>query len=733
MARLSCTYKPDYDGVDITILIHDSAGGIFDPGAGIIATDFCTRPEGAIIRQEGNTRDVYQAIQPSSATFDMLVENAAHKQFLDDLALSEENRFSVEILRGDFTIFLGQIVIDEVIIEDSNSRAYWFTINASDGFAALQNIDYCDDLGNPYTGREILAFHLRNIFEKLPTYSLYQNSSVYLFTGIFAAEMPDHSTSPLEQARVDHAVFQKRSQDKITYLSCYDVLEHILHAFDARLIVSGFHIYIYSWNFYGNPTKDINTWIYPGIDMASSSEGMIAMHPIEACQYGVESEAGGVKVLQAPARSVSTHYRHGAGANWLFGKRFMDLDYSEQCYIAGTIPSLEEETRFHFTGNIRYFISENRQLITDGARFVLLIRIRIGTDYFVRTYGAGIGVIVRQPPRWDTTPDYYAIPAAQWAEAHEEDATYDYNETENFDILSDIIPLSASGKELEVCFTYKLINRKNQLLTQVDYPSSINVENPSFSFVKKENVLVEDTVNIITVVNTINNTRHFDRTLVFGDGPNPQSDSRMTVLLGGDMVDTTEWTDQHTGLGPYKHSELIARLMIARRINTLRFKEGPFFNYNNPLEPLRYDGLTYIPLLPEWITGQNKTAGEWVSISLGEAAPLDHTTLVEDDAKLAPGTPSSPSVGDISTRPIRKTYTGPLSEITPSVDLGDILTLPEDEQAAIVHIYKNGVKMNLTGAGTGINDFKIIDNSGPKLRPAFSFTAYDKIETLYNI
>lgn len=731
MPRLTCTYRPFDSLVDVTIKIYDnnSGGGIFDPGVGIQATEFCTSPEGAVVRLEGNSRDVYQAIQPSSCTFQMLIENNAHKSFIDDLALAEENRFIVEIDRG-FTAFMGFIVIDEVSIEDTPDSKYWVTINATDGFADLQNIPYCYEDGSPYLGKVRITDHLKNIFSHLPSYDLYANSSVYVFTSIFAKEMQDTSKCPLEQAWVEHSVFQIRSEDKINYMTCYEVLENILHAFDARLLTSGQHIYIYSWNFYGNPTKPINTWIYQVSSMSSGSEGMIAIQPIEMCYPGYEAEAGGLKVLQSPARSVSVTYKHGSGQNWLFGQRFMDIGYDDACFSAGLIPTLKVESRFFFTGNIRFFLSKDRQLITNGARFVVLAKIRLGTNYFIREYSMIAGSVIQLAPTWSTNEDYYVIPSVAWVEKYDETDTHDFTDSENFEILSDVIPQDAYGEELEICFTFKLIDRDNNILSLDDYPAFINIENPVFNFVEKDNVLVEDTANVIKVTNTVRNTRDFSRTLLIGDGPTPESNSRITVFTS-DYEDTTEWSDAHTGLGPYIHTELIARMMIARRINTLQFKEGAFFGIFNTLEPILYDGLIYIPLLTEWVSGHNKMTGEWVSISIGQAAPLERTSVIEDDAKIAPGKPVRPNSGDIVTRPVRKTYQGPLSEVVPHVNIDFVLNLSIDEQAAIIHMYKNGVKMNLKATPTGINDFNVVDNSGAKLRPAIPFTSSDHIETNY--
>lgn len=729
MARLSCTYRPRFSNVDVTILIHDNQGGIFEPNpVEDPGVDFCTSADGAVVRIEGNTRDVYQAIQPTSCTFDMLIENGSHYAFLDDLALAEENRFTVEVRKGSLTVFVGFVVIDEVVIQDTPDKKYWVTINATDGFADLQNIPYSYEDGFPYSGRAKLTEHLKNIFSHLPSYDLYSNSRVYVFTSMFAKEMPDTSKCPLEQAWVDHSVFQIRSEDKINFMTCYDVLEAILHAFDLRLLTSGWAVYIYAWNFFGNPTKDIHTWIYTLSSMTSGSEGMIAIHPIPMCSPGYESAAGGVKVLQSPARSVTVTYKHGTGKNWLFGQRFMDVGYDDQCYVAGIIPTLDEETRFFFTANIRFFLSKDRNLITNGARFIVLVKIRLGENYYVRPYSLINGSVIQAAPFWTTDEEYYVIPSVAWVERYDETDTYDFSDSENFERLSDIIPESAYGEELEICVTFKLVDRNNNTLSLEDYPASINIENPVFNFVKKDNVLVEDTSNVLRVVNTINNTRDFSRTLLIGDGPNPEASSRITVY-DGEHHDTTEWTDYHSGIGPYVHTELIARLMMARRVNTLRFKEGGFYGYDHFLEPLLYDGLIYIPLLPAWVSGQGITDGEFVSIRVGEVADLDHSAVIEDDVRLAPGTPVRPNSGDIVTRPVRKTYNGPLSEIVPTVDIDFVLNLPIDEQASIVHLYRNGVKMTLKEIPTGINDFQIVDSDGAKLRPAIPLTAADLAET----
>lgn len=704
--RFICEYYGDGDrgGDRMRIEIHDSLGG---PGG-----DFCSAGDGAVIRQEGNTRDVYQRIFSSSCSFDFLIDHRipTHLQFIEDLALAEEDRFHTVVKRGGVDIFRGMLVIDEIQIQDNGRDLQWISLNWTDGLADLQNIPYALPSGALFPGTQQVDKHMANIFSLWTARNLFIGVPVFLETEIFAVEMTDLTASPWEQAFLNNSAFRKKSREKETPLTCYEVLTQILSVWDAYIYTAGESIHIRSWNLLAS-SGAVSRFRYHDIGMGSYTHERVSIDTITACQDDYKALAGGVMAFMSPLRLLSVSYTHGGGGDWLFGVTTRDIEPGEECYPLDDFPVFDDEIRFRITGTIRVFMHHHGQPINDPVLFQVIFTVKSAAAGFDQEFRVTLDKEI-----FDPTP----FPNAT------------YNLSQEIEFLSSVLPPEVSGEDMELCIRYRIINQDEQDLSVVDYPTHMNFDAGSLQFVTEEDIAIEDVSETYTIINSVRNNRHASFGILIGDGPVPDGNTRIMVRSSTPAAGfdpTSAWQDHATGLGPFTHTEFLARSMMARRMGTLWVKEGLFLGYITQGSRLSYKGKMYAPVLYQYSSGRHRFGGEYIALSVGDASGLA-MTRVEEDAQ-RPGGSSGGSGGpgavDIHARPEVLYFMGPLSSA--AFDYAGILGMGASAQAQRVHAWRNGNKMRLDSAGSGPFDFQIMDVGGsPAVVPAVPLTPNDRLE-----
>ena len=162
--------------------------------------------------------------------------------FIEDFAASAEDRFLLEIysISASRPVWRGILTPDFAGEEDTSPR-YEFRLAASCGLATLKDKPYHNGTAL-YTGEERFTGHLTTALKKIVHTDVFWGSGdVFLKTAVdwWAESMSSGADDDaMYQGGVDHAAFwdyQKQGGIDKDVLSSYDVLFHILTAFDLRI------------------------------------------------------------------------------------------------------------------------------------------------------------------------------------------------------------------------------------------------------------------------------------------------------------------------------------------------------------------------------------------------------------------------------------------------------------------------------------------------------------------
>jgi hypothetical protein len=221
-----------------------------------------------IIKTIGDSDSKFQHILPTEAYIEVV--SSSFLQFIDFFTLYQKT-FYVYINRGAELIWAGWIN-PEYYTEAFVTYPHTITIHAIDGLAELKNI--------PFPEPEVVALNFKQsviyyITECLKLTGLYEYSRAVNVAVNIVAQQHDNtiiSSRIFENVYID---FRALQDDEGEMFSCFQVLEEILAAFDARLYQDK-----YSWHItrvdqkYTNYTVE-SYIIYSGVYSASSTANVV--------------------------------------------------------------------------------------------------------------------------------------------------------------------------------------------------------------------------------------------------------------------------------------------------------------------------------------------------------------------------------------------------------------------------------------------------------------------------
>jgi len=193
--------------------------------------------------------DVYAPVLGSSVSFEMMIQDETHEQLIADLAGAGEGRFTIIIYKDEAFFWAGVVNAPELSIEDFDFP-YGFVIGAVDGLALLKNYEYRQDITSEtkwydkYEGQSRIVSIIARCLKKLPhVVTHFAESDPFIVTAInwysdFSTdpESDSETSDPFWEHFVDNRAFvtgQVSGNGK--FLSCYDVISHVLRRFHAQI------------------------------------------------------------------------------------------------------------------------------------------------------------------------------------------------------------------------------------------------------------------------------------------------------------------------------------------------------------------------------------------------------------------------------------------------------------------------------------------------------------------
>ena len=271
--------------------------------------EFMLGRDGVTIDWDGADDDLHDPIISSTLTADFLLEGSHHWAFPSVLAGASEDRFAVALfhLELDATSTTASpsgkwrpewfgVLIPEGVEYVANESNEFLRITASDGLATLNEIPYSKADGSAHTSLRDLGKHLSDVFENLPTASLWSFDSdggttavsntatlpVEFLTEVqfiqtkqtaeFTTNVPD-SLSVLKNIGAQGAAFYQISSDKdalggrfhaLEVVSCGKVLKEIASCLGARVFQSSGRFWFVHWGAFDDRTARLHHFRNPG-------------------------------------------------------------------------------------------------------------------------------------------------------------------------------------------------------------------------------------------------------------------------------------------------------------------------------------------------------------------------------------------------------------------------------------------------------------------------------------
>ena len=229
--------------------------------------EFTLGADGFTLDYESEPQNRFQPVIGSTVQFSIVAQNTNDEYIIEQLAASEEGRFTVKITRDP----------------DGTPSLFWSgVLTASDDLGNLTNVDYNDD-GTAYTGKDYIYRHLLKAIKKVRHIDNYGTTGALLrWANNFYESSATPSADHLADVALLHSAWYNLDAGEIdSYASAFEVIENIARAFNARM-------FQHEGAFYFIPAQ-----LYADFTTASNSL------TIESCRFD------GTKLTQA---TVATKY-----------------------------------------------------------------------------------------------------------------------------------------------------------------------------------------------------------------------------------------------------------------------------------------------------------------------------------------------------------------------------------------------------------------------------------------
>ena len=599
------------------INIHDS-----DYSSTVINFDLFK--DGLTINKDHQDKGRNVSILTSKCKIRMILDDSDKLSFLQDVVSSAEGRFRVEILKNTNKYWYGYIMPDLLDRQDiPYSINPQLTIQATDGIGRLQKIDYNDD-GSSYTGKETFIDHIFNILEKIGFEDFYSASEDYLVTYVNwwdTNHAYNTSTNPLELTRFDHkALIEVDRSGEVIYNNAFDVLQHMVKAWNCRLEFSEGAYYLIQINAYETDgstkvlkiyDKDKTLSTTSTTDFATWTKRTGNLDLYQDGTYEAYHNNGRFRYYPA-LRKVEVSYEHYSTENFIPGytwsnvlaptATFSAIDYNDGA--ARLIFNAKLETRADFDTPADFQVCIYR----------FRIQFKVGTKYLVRSSSFVNGNFVLSELSWSSSIGYVDV-YSEWM--------YLDNSPRYLDV-SFITPELLEDGDLEVIVSkfghYNTAG--DQIFTGADaFTAYWAWEDTSVQIYVDGNLEGQTNVALYTATNDdgSTNSETEEVPLLIGDGPSGNTFGAMQVYDGSGWVDSSGWRKGNSGdyitFGQLLANELMAGQIFAieRYIGDVT---GDFLSHGRLQRIISSTATNYIFIGGSLNCHKDIWSGEWIQVDI---------------------------------------------------------------------------------------------------------------------
>lgn len=603
----------------------------------------------AIRHDSDANSDPNATILGSRAEFSIPVyfEDTVLPTFIEDFAEGEENRFFCEITKVlSSLIILRGILTPDFTGEEDTAPYYDFKISAVCGLATLKKVPYHDGAASPaiYEGVERITTHLATALGKMGHVSeLWGGTDIFFKTAIdwWEAGMASGAADDaLFQGALDHSAFYdfKTSGDvDKDVLSCYDVISHIMRAFNARITqIEGV------WWIEQIPYRTASPYYTRHYDVTGaylSNQSNSGTNLIDQTSTGAKLATMNYDFLPALKRAEVT-YAVKQRRNFLQGVGNFYSNFNQEINHNGGTAIM------HWRFTLNYYIKDKGVGGDPDSGYFMtpLVTLKIGSNFLTRGYTISNFQAHVENMVWDTSGSFY-VPINV--------GPIDLEGTTGsitVDVITPALPSSGSNNSFGVNSVAEIAKWDGTVIDPGDvflwYEMDIEITDAYLEIYDQGTPFVTEDEVLYKGRNDNNGSEVYETKVIIGSASLPNSVGRILVDDGGDWVNGGDW-----GQGIATRDKALGQILA---VNLANQRDIPIRRLNGSmLGDFRMhrliqtsDGKKWMMMNSVWDVPNNTIQGTWFELRYGAGGVVSSPVKIK---LLPPG--GTPTIDPTATGP----------------------------------------------------------------------------------
>ena len=603
----------------------------------------------AIRHDSDANSDPNATILGSRAEFSIPVyfEDTVLPTFIEDFAEGEENRFFCEITKvlSSLIIWRG-ILTPDFTGEEDTAPYYDFKISAVCGLATLKKVPYHDGAASPaiYEGVERITTHLATALGKMGHVSeLWGGTDIFFKTAIdwWAAGMASGAADDaLFQGALDNSAFYdfKTSGDvDKDVLSCYDVISHIMRAFNARITqIEGV------WWIEQIPYRTASPYYTRHYDVTGaylSNQSNSGTNLIDQTSTGAKLSTMNYDFLPALKRAEVT-YAVKQRRNFLQGVGNFYSNFNQEINHNGGTAIM------HWRFTLNYYIKDlGVGGDPDSGYFMIpLVTLKIGSNFLTRGYTISNFQAHIENMVWETSGSFYVPINVGPIELEGTTGSI------TVDVITPALPSSGSNNSFGVNSVAEIAKWDGTVIDPGDvflwYEMDIEIADAYLEIYDQGTPFVTEDEVLYKGRNDNNGSEVYETKVIIGSASLPNSVGRILVDDGGDWVNGGNW-----GQGIATRDKALGQILA---VNLANQRDIPIRRLNGSmLGDFRMhrliqtsDGKKWMMMNSVWDVPNNTIQGTWFELRYGAGGVVSSPVKIK---LLPPG--GTPTIDPTATGP----------------------------------------------------------------------------------
>ncbi len=554
----------------------------------------------------------------SKSEINMLVpvDDTTLNTFLEDLRLSKEGRFTIEIksvISGTTAVVWRGIVVADSCYETDEATRFRAKITAVCGLALLKKVPYYN-AGTLYTGSELLIRHLIKALSKLShTTSFWGTTDPFIRTSVdwWASGMSSgDDDDPFNQAKVGHEAFYdfktKGGVDK-DCLSCYQVIRNIMVAFGSRIYQFGG-----IWVVEQIPYRVNSTYmsrIYDRSNNFIESEGITGVNTINQTEFGSKISFVTYDYLPQLGKAQLTYEIRKQRNFW------GNFILSEGVQFNFNQDIEAQDTKFRIRGNVFLSIKNNTYSgqTSDQILAELRLEVKLGDNYLKRVatfnnFGGHLSV-----PEWTTSSGDTVAILSNTVSIPPTGITASLYAP--FDFITPVLPSNAQANRVSLSF-FQLKKNNGNDVTESEFTITWFAQGMYMeTFIQGTPDVAEDEV-LYETLNPDEGTEVWEDTTRIGGVGDYNALGR---LLGTSNTLLDNWGE---GVGTRNKplGQLVTQSVMNGQLRPTKRLSGDLLGPLAPMKLIRTsDLIDWLPMQITWYPDVEILSGSWVEMDYGTA------------------------------------------------------------------------------------------------------------------